>query len=112
MSNKKKTNKAPARLTGRVIDFNSLLGNWPTIQIGDQQIEGRHVNQVEKLAWLEAEVSEDLAAQQTWLVGALNARGANVDIEWVQQWPDTFLVALAKGLYGNGWPGEEGVEGK
>lgn len=93
--------------TGRVIDFNALLGNYPTIQIGDQSIEGRHVNQTEKAKWLEAELGDDVDAQRAWLVDALNARGASVDVEWVNQWPDAFLVALVKGLHGLGWPGEE-----
>lgn len=96
---------------GRVIDFNALLGNWPQVQIGDRSFEGRHVNQVEKLRWMEAERSDDAAGQHAFVVDALNARGADVDLEWVQQWPDKALVAIVRGLHGFGWPGEEGVEG-
>lgn len=113
MSIKKSKPKQTPAPAGRVIDFNALLGNWPTITIGDQAVEGRHVNQTEKMRWLDAERNDDATAQHEWLVGALNARGATVDTEWVSQWPDAFLVALVKGLHGFGWPGEEaGVEGK
>lgn len=111
MSSKKKP--TPKTAPGRVIDFNALLGNYPTIQIGDQSVEGRAVNQTEKMRWLEAETTDDVQAQRDWLVTALNARGATVDAEWVNQWPDAFLVALVKGLHGLGWPGDEaGAEGK
>lgn len=102
--------KAKSKASGKVIDFNTLLGNWPSINIGDVIIEGRHVNQREKLAWLEAEAAGDADQQRVVLVDLLNARGAEVDAEWLQQWPDAFLVALVKGLHGLGWPGEEGGE--
>lgn len=109
-STKKSAPKSPA--AGRVIDFNSLLGNWPTITIGDQSFEGRAVNQTEKARWVELERSGDPEGQHEWLVTVLNDRGAEVDTEWVAQWPDAFLVALVQGLHGLPWPGEEGAEGK
>ena len=97
--------------TGRVINFDALLGNWPTITIGDVTFEGRHVNQTEKAAWLEAESTDDVTAQRRFLVGALNARGASVDDAWVTQWPDAYLIAIVRGLFGAGWPGDEAREG-
>lgn len=111
MSTKKKP--TPNTAPGRVIDFNALLGNWPSITIGDRTFEGRAVNQTEKARWAELERSDDAAEQHAWLVAALNARGADVDTEWVSQWPDAFLVALVQGLHGLPWPGDEaGAEGK
>lgn len=111
-SSKKATPKPAQKPAVNVISLDALLGNWPTIELGGIRFEGRHVNQTEKLAWLDAELAEDPVAQRAWLVQALNARGAEVDDEWVAQWPDVFLLALVTGLYGNGWPGEEGAEGK
>ena len=105
----KKNNGKP---TGRVIDLNALLGNWPTVEVGDVTFTARHVNQTEKLAWLEAEASGDADAQRAWLTEALNARGAKTTEAWVRDQPDAFLVALVRGLHGLGWPGEEaGDEG-
>jgi len=105
--------KGKSKPSGKIIDFNTLLGNWPSITIGDQVIEGRHVNQREKLAWLEAEAAGDADAQRRVLTELLTTRGAEVDDEWLQQWPDAFLVALVRGLHGLGWPGEseDGGEG-
>lgn len=108
-----KKQKKDSTTGGRVIDFDALLGNWPRIKLGDQTIEGRHVNQTEKARWVDAERADDAAAQRAFVVDALNARGATVDDAWVAQFPDAFLVALIRGLFGHGWPGEEaGVEGK
>lgn len=111
MSSKKKPAK-PAPTGGRVIDFDALLGNYPTIRMGGIQFVGRHVNQTEKAQWREAALADDVAGQKRFLVAALNARGADVDEAWVEQWPDAFLVAIVDGLHGLGWPGEEGAEGK
>lgn len=108
---KKQKQARNGRPTGRVIDLNALLGNWPTIEWDGASFTGRHVNQPEKLAWLEAEKSGDADAQRAWLVAALNARDADVTDEWVRSQPDVVLVALVKGLHGLGWPGEEGAEG-
>lgn len=113
MSKKSKAKGKDASPSTRVIDFNALLGNWPTITLGDIEIEGRHVNQTERLAWAEAERADDPVTQRAWLTNVLNARGADVTDEWVSEQPDLFLVALVRGLHGLGWPGEEeGAEGK
>lgn len=101
MSNRNKT-KAP----GGTISLDALLGNWPTIELAGVTFEGRHFSQTEKAAWIAAEQADDAAGQRELVQAALVARGADVDAEWVEAQPDVYLVAIVKGLYGQGWPGE------
>lgn len=105
MSNRNKT-KTPPKSGGNVISLDALLGNWPVIELGGVTFEGRHFNQTEKAAWIAAEQAEDPIAQRELLQTALASRGAQVDAAWVEAQPDLFLAAIARGLFGAGWPGE------
>lgn len=106
MSSKKKPPQAPAAKASNVISLDALLGNWPTIELSGVEFEGRHFSQREKAAWLTAEQEDDAAAQRQIVLEAIQARGGKVTSEWVEAQPDVFLVAIVKGLYGQGWPGE------
>ena len=117
MSSKKKTSKAPAakpQATGaRVIDFDALLGNWPTIVIDGVSITGREMTTPEAAAWRDlAGKEEDIEAQYALVHQYVTARGANVTLEWVQSIPRSFWDHFILGIYTNKWPGEEGAEGK
>ena len=106
MSGKKKTASKPPASAGNIISLDALLGNWPTIQLGGVQFEGRHFTQREKAAWLTSEQNDDADSQRQIVLDAVRARGADVTMEWIDAQPDVFLAAIVRGLYGTGWPGE------
>lgn len=116
MSNKsKKKVTAPKAASGaRVINFDSLLGNWPTIVIDGVSIIGREMTTPEAAAWKAlAGQEEDITAQYALVHQYVTARGADVTLEWVQSIPRSFWDHFIVGIYANKWPGHEaGVEGK
>lgn len=103
MSSKKKP--SPPR-PSNVISLDALLGNWPTIELAGITFEGRHFSQTEKAAWTKAEQADDAPAQREVILAAIQARGGDITSDWLDAQPDVFLVALVRGLYGLGWPGE------
>lgn len=122
MSSKSMTSKAkikaptpkPKTTGARVIDFDALLGNWPTIVIDGVSIIGREMTTPEAKAWRDlAGQEEDLDAQYALIHRYVTARGADVTLEWTQTIPRSFWDYFILGIIAGQWPDqEEGAEGK
>lgn len=123
-TNKSKGRSAPAPkpVGPRVINFDALLGNWPTIVIGGVEIIGREMNVPEAATWKalalkfqeSGDTQENLDAQFAFIHQLVTARGADVTLDWLQNIPRSFWDNFLIGLYANSWPGQAdgGAEGK